>query len=473
VQTIRRPVASAAPVGETLRRPVPSSTLPQLDVPLRGPAPVATTGRLRQPSGPYEAQIIRGTTGREISPLSRQPFGGQRKALEPQTLPMLPMYASPQPLPAPMTAPDSLPAPQDMTTVANLPPSQGITATDSTASPASQTPEATAASSDPVPLQPLPNATVSTETSVAEAPAPAPDASTAASADAPPLAEGTLKVETITEGGITALQEETQISVLPSLPEEVKQSLDKVPSGLRTPREPLPDTKPGRLSVDHATYPDLLREDLDMDAPDAVGMNISIKKAPVEVEGLLQDAYAALEANDLKQAASLYAEVLGIAPRNEDALFALATLYHSQNQTEDALPLYQRLLTINPAHQDGLNNYLALVASLSPEEALQKLAELEARNPDLASIHAQKSVAYARLGKKTEAIEAIQTALRMDPQNTEYRYNFAILLDEAGYYEDAATLYSQLLQTHRSGGQIPGDPTTIQERLTFILSNNS
>jgi Flp pilus assembly protein TadD len=64
-------------------------------------------------------------------------------------------------------------------------------------------------------------------------------------------------------------------------------------------------------------------------------------------------------------------------------------------------------------------------------------------------------------------------AVSMAPENMTYRYNLAILLDKTGRYDEAASLYRQLIEAGLRGETLPGKTQQLQERLTFISSNRS
>lgn len=204
---------------------------------------------------------------------------------------------------------------------------------------------------------------------------------------------------------------------------------------------------------------------------EAMGIKIAMSKPAVNLDYELEKAYDALVAGQPTSAIQIYKNILENDPNNKGALFGLATTYHRSGQLDQARVYYGKLLAIDPNHRDGLNNFLVLLADEAPEEALEQLAKLEARNPDFSPIPAQMAVIYQRLGNTDKATEKMFHAIELAPENLVYRYNLAIMLDKQKKYDEASRLYKQLVQAAMRGENIPGNLQKIQQRLTFIGSN--
>jgi tetratricopeptide (TPR) repeat protein len=65
--------------------------------------------------------------------------------------------------------------------------------------------------------------------------------------------------------------------------------------------------------------------------------------------------------------------------------------------------------------------------------------------PALAGTPFEASQQFIESGQTTEARRALETELRLRPNNIEARYNLAVLLEEGGHQSDAMTLYEQNL----------------------------
>lgn len=205
---------------------------------------------------------------------------------------------------------------------------------------------------------------------------------------------------------------------------------------------------------------------------EGVGIKIAVRRPNVNVNYQLEKAYDALIAGYPETAIGIYKEILSASPNNKLALFGLATTYHRAGQLDMARPIYGRLLSIDPKNREALNNFLVLAADESPDDALEQLLKLESDNPDFSPIPAQIAVLYQKKNEYRLAIEKMGRALDLSPENLTYRYNMAIMLDRSKNWNQAADFYQELIQASERGEKIPAERNAIQERLTFIRSNN-
>lgn len=258
----------------------------------------------------------------------------------------------------------------------------------------------------------------------------------------------------------------------PKLSKESRDILKKIPSSLDKKKEA--EKPPPPVDIDRAAPMDDLfgEQSGEISSHEAMGISIEVKKPNINTNYELERAYNALIAGNQEDAIAIYQQVLESEPNNKLGLFGLATTYHRLGQLSLARPYYGKLLTLDPENREALNNFLALVAEESPQEALRELEKLQAKNPDFSPIPAQIAIVYARQGLFKEAAHKMQQALQLSPENLAYRYDLAIMLDKAGDYPAAGIAYQQVMDAHLKGEKIPGEPHKIQERLTFIRSNS-
>ncbi len=204
-----------------------------------------------------------------------------------------------------------------------------------------------------------------------------------------------------------------------------------------------------------------------------VGVSISVRNPSLDANYELNQAYQSLGMGDSSAAITTYKRVLEAQPRNTDALFGLATTYHRSGRLPEAKQLYTTLLAIAPEHRDGLNNFLMLLGEENPAEAIQRLRELEAANPNYAPVPAQIAMICQRQDDLQGAVDAMTRAVARDPDNLAYRYNLAVLLDQAGNWNDAAGIYQDVLVAVDRGGKVPGTRDSIQQRLTYLMTRHS
>lgn len=207
-----------------------------------------------------------------------------------------------------------------------------------------------------------------------------------------------------------------------------------------------------------------------VDTYSATGLSIKVQRPGLDTNFELNRAYAALNAGDSATAIETYRTILTTEPKNEDALFGLATTYHRIGSLDQARPYYAQLLTVNPNHREGLNNFLALVSDEAPQEALAELERLEQRNPDFSPIPAQQAALLSKNGFADQAREKMLRAIELAPDNLTYKYNLAVMLDKQGNYADASALYRLLIDASLKGQKIPAPLDAIQKRLNYIAT---
>lgn len=241
----------------------------------------------------------------------------------------------------------------------------------------------------------------------------------------------------------------------------------------------LPQDLTGMPQVKPAKDVDISRASPDVELPggqvlksESMDMDIKLKQPKIDVSYELQQAYEALLQGHTENAISIYRDVLSADPVNETALFGLATTYHRVGLIDEARPIYGKLLALNPNHTEALNNFLALVGDESPEAALEIMARLQEKNPDYSPIPAQMSILKEKMGDMQGAIHSMRKAYSISPENLVYLYNLGILYDKKGDRDEAAAIYQQMLEAYERGQDLPAPTAEIQERLTFLLSNN-
>ena len=185
---------------------------------------------------------------------------------------------------------------------------------------------------------------------------------------------------------------------------------------------------------------------------------------------LLDKALKAVNAGQYESAIAYYKLVLKRDKRNQDAMFGLAASYHKAGQRTQAREAYAQLLSAYPSFEEGLSNMLLLASEEAPADALKELDRLGAKNPNFAPIFVQKAKIYAKMGDNEKAKQNFIKALKIQPNNANYRYEMAVFLDQSGDISGASQLYSQLIDESYKGNNLPVARSQIQERLAYIAS---
>jgi len=200
-------------------------------------------------------------------------------------------------------------------------------------------------------------------------------------------------------------------------------------------------------------------------------MEVEVKKPPVNVSKLIDDAYNALVDGRNDAAIALYRVVLEKYPKNKAALFGLGVAYQKSGKATEAREAYSKLLTIDPKNPKALNNYLMEVAEESPDAAMVEFRKLADVNPKIPSIPAQEAMIELKRNNLDIASGYMMQALSLDPENVQYKYDLAVIMDKMGDRR-ATTLYKELLEQAENGAALPVDREKIQNRLSYLSSSS-
>jgi serine/threonine protein kinase/tetratricopeptide (TPR) repeat protein len=145
-----------------------------------------------------------------------------------------------------------------------------------------------------------------------------------------------------------------------------------------------------------------------------------------------------------REALSLLEKRLKRAPDEFETQRAIAEIYLSAGQTEKAIETYQKILHPNPLHADPLVQLSRIQSQLLQQPALAMKttqdfldSHRDLSKADRALVLTEQSVALRLLGKRRQAKNVIEDALRQDPTSVVARYAQAVLEHEMGDKESA------------------------------------
>jgi tetratricopeptide (TPR) repeat protein len=149
----------------------------------------------------------------------------------------------------------------------------------------------------------------------------------------------------------------------------------------------------------------------------------------------------------LRQADALYAEVLRVNRRNDQALHRWALLKKDQGKPREALSLFDRAIRIDPnAAVAHLHRAYVLQDLGRRQEAVASLERAIALRPDFADAHLALGIVRADQGQVDEACASFDKAVEIDPGAADALLNKAILLEKLGRLKEAlAALDAALL----------------------------
>ena len=191
---------------------------------------------------------------------------------------------------------------------------------------------------------------------------------------------------------------------------------------------------------------------------------------------ILQAGFAAHQAGELEIAAENYRHILGIDPKNPDALHLLGVVMMQKNNPSAAIDHMQRSLQIEPSNPDVLDHLGILLADQGDfqeaidnfERALNISPDYSAcwRNlgytkelardwsgaiaaygaaikfePDYAAAHVSLGAVHCETGAFEDALPALNKALALEPDNHGALVKRADALLGLGYFDDAVAAY--------------------------------
>jgi Tfp pilus assembly protein PilF len=142
-------------------------------------------------------------------------------------------------------------------------------------------------------------------------------------------------------------------------------------------------------------------------------------------------------AGRLAQAEQVYRQVLAVAPRHADALHALGALALQAGQPVAAEALLEQAIGLKPAADFLLTRAHVLLALKRPAEAEQAVRRVLQARANSAEAHQVLGHALLDGRRGDAALEAYETALRLNPALPDIRNNLGMALRQAGRLTEA------------------------------------
>ena len=159
------------------------------------------------------------------------------------------------------------------------------------------------------------------------------------------------------------------------------------------------------------------------------------------------------ESGDMTHAAKIIEDVPE-SDRTSKMEFALGAAYDQMKHPKDAIAAYQRALDIEPGDTRTIDALAqALLNDDQLDAAMKEYHELADADPDDTSALIHISEIQRRQGKYEDALATVRKAVQKEPDNLEAGYNEGLLLDVLGRFDDAAGVYSHMvdLTSHANG----------------------
>src|SRR5262249_11410991 len=136
-----------------------------------------------------------------------------------------------------------------------------------------------------------------------------------------------------------------------------------------------------------------------------------------------------------------FSKAATLQPSNAEAIFFLATTLERAGNDQGALDAYRKLIAMNPeAYQGhlGLGAMLLKRGGAQADEGLQELQIALRINPNLYEARVALGRALINRGQPFEAIEHLQRAAELAPENPEPHYQLSLAYRRLGRKDEAA-----------------------------------
>ena len=162
---------------------------------------------------------------------------------------------------------------------------------------------------------------------------------------------------------------------------------------------------------------------------------------------LLQQAFSFHQAGRLQEALGLYQRVLTAQPNHPDALNLSGVATFQLGDGDRAVKLVQAAIAFKPDHVDAHNNLGNMLKALGrldeAETAYRRALEIK---PDYAEAHFNLGNVLPALGKLDEAATAYRRALEISPDHADAHNNLGNALKELGKFDEAEGAYRRALE---------------------------
>jgi tetratricopeptide (TPR) repeat protein len=147
----------------------------------------------------------------------------------------------------------------------------------------------------------------------------------------------------------------------------------------------------------------------------------------------------------LKKAIEQYSKIVEAEPKDIDTWLMLGRLYKIGQNSVEAEKAYQKVLDINPDHEDALTGLAVVYADLGDSQrSSDLLRKLTAKNPSPRTLMALASQ-YEQMKDYPSASEALKKALELQPDNAEIKRALAQNLLFSERYDEALKAYVDIV----------------------------
>jgi len=193
----------------------------------------------------------------------------------------------------------------------------------------------------------------------------------------------------------------------------------------------------------------------------------------IVANGKNAEGVSALEKGNTQLALQRFQEALDNDPKNADASYNLACVYHqmglaqnNQQMIRQAEDLYNRCLNFAPDHSECHRGLAVLLAKTGrSESAFTLLQRWGMRRPDLAAPRVELARLYEEFGDKESARQQLYEAVGIDVNDKRAWNALAALQEQSGELQQAMTNYQRSLAIDPWQGGVTTRVAVLQSKI--------
>ncbi|AYF45943.1 anaphase-promoting complex, cyclosome, subunit 3 [Halobacteriovorax sp. BALOs_7] len=179
-----------------------------------------------------------------------------------------------------------------------------------------------------------------------------------------------------------------------------------------------------------------------------------------EQEKLSKKAKVAFDNREFNKAISIYNELLDIDPKDADALFSIANIFHLTGEISKAIKAFKKVLEVRPDHTDAAVSLSVLYNDIGQYEEASKIfqvasqkVKVNSKSSELNDNHIDRKFAikhyeladlYLTYNRFDEALFEYGKVLKLDPENLEARVKIAKVYAKKGFVNKSFEELSKL-----------------------------
>ena len=133
-------------------------------------------------------------------------------------------------------------------------------------------------------------------------------------------------------------------------------------------------------------------------------------------------------------------------PEDVSAAYLLGQSYEANGDTDNALTLYQRTLTLDSQRTDVLFKMVHIYRNReSHQQAIDTLQKIIEIAPDTIEAHYLMALSYLTLEQSDAALTAFLATVRLNPDDVSAHYHAAVLFEQKGDIDNAITHYEKTI----------------------------